>query len=116
MLDIFYLPIFARKLKQYGKKNPNIKQDYQELLNTLEKDPTNAIDIKDNVYKIRLKNSSSNKGKSSGYRVYYFYKNEKNTIVLLYMYSKSELSNLSDEKLDELINECKITFNNELNN
>jgi mRNA-degrading endonuclease RelE of RelBE toxin-antitoxin system len=114
MLNILYLPIFAKKLKQYSKKNPNMKKDYQGLLNTLESNPTNAIAIKENVYKIRLQNSSSNRGKSAGYRVYYFYKNEKDTIVLLYIYSKNEQSNLNDESLNKLIKECQTTFENEL--
>lgn len=114
MINILYLPIFAKKLKELGKKNPNIKKDYQTLLDTLEKDPTNAINIKESVYKMRVQNSSSNRGKSSGYRVYYFYKTNKNAVVLLYIYSKSMLSNLNDETLDELINECKILFKDEL--
>lgn len=114
MINIFYLPIFKKKLEHYGKKNPNMKQDYQDLLHTLEKDPTNAILIKNETYKIRVANTSSNKGKSSGYRVYYFYRSSKNTIVLLYMYSKNEEANLNDDKLDKLISECQILFKDEL--
>lgn len=114
MIDIKYIPIFLKKLKELRKKNPNIKKDYQNLLDTLQENPTNAIQIKDNIYKIRLKNSSSNKGKSGGYRVYYFYKSEKDFIVLLYIYSKNVQTNLSDEKLNELIEECEITFKDKL--
>ena len=49
------------------------------LLDTLEKEPipSEAICIKDNTYKIRVKNSSSNRGKSGGYRVYYFLLHDK---------------------------------------
>ncbi len=97
MIEVLKLPIFERKLKYYGKKNPLIKKDYQSLLDSIQKDPENATFIKDNTYKIRVTNSSSNKGKSAGYRVYYFYKDSKGTVVLLYMYSKSELSNLDDK-------------------
>lgn len=114
MINIKYLPIFAKKLKELAKKNPNIKKDYQKLLDTLQENPTGAINIKDNVYKIRVQNSSSNKGKSAGYRVYYFYKTENNFIALLYIYSKSSLLNLRDDVLDELIQECKIIFKDEL--
>ncbi len=108
------MPIFGRKLKHYAKKNPNMKKDYQYLLDSLKKDPTNAIFIKNNSYKIRLKNSSSNRGKSSGYRIYYFYKDNKNTIILLYMYSKNEQSNLDENVLDELIKSCQIIFKDQL--
>lgn len=110
MIDIFSMLIFERKLKQYAKKNKNMKEDYKFLLDTLEKNPTSATPIKDEIFKIRLKNSSSNRGKSSGYRIYYFYKNDMNAIVLLYMYSKNEESNLSTEKLDKIVSDCKIIF------
>ena len=114
MIDIFTMPIFERKLKHYAKKNSDMKEDYKSLLDTLEKNPTNATPIKDEIFKIRLKNSSSNRGKSSGYRIYYFYKNTQNTIVLLYMYSKNEQSNLSNENLDKIISDCKIIFKDNL--
>jgi len=110
MLNIFTMPIFERKLKHYAKKNPNIKKDYQLLLDTIEDNPINAIPIKDGVYKLRLKNTSSNRGKSSGYRVYYYYKDVNDTVILLYIYSKKEQSNLSDERLNEIIGDCKILF------
>ena len=47
-----------------------------------------------------------------GYRVYYFYKNDKNTLILFYMHSKSDESNINDIKLDKLIVECEIFFDN----
>ncbi|MDQ7085266.1 MAG: hypothetical protein Q9M36_10225 [Sulfurovum sp.] len=113
MIEILRLPIFEKKLKQYKKKNPSIKKDYQSLLDSLQKNPKNATFIKDDTYKIRVQNSSSNKGKSSGYRVYYFYKNTKGSVVLLYMYLKSELKNLDDNTLDKLISLAKTLFKEE---
>jgi mRNA-degrading endonuclease RelE of RelBE toxin-antitoxin system len=59
-----------------------------------------------------MANSSSNKGKSAGYRVYYFYKDDKGTLVLFYMHSKSDETNINDERLDKLIIECEIFFDN----
>jgi len=114
MIDIFTLPLFEKKLKQYKKKNPLLARDYSKLLDLLEKNPnpTTAQPLKDKVYKIRMANSSSNKGKSAGYRVYYFYKDNKNTLLLFYMHSKSDESNINDIRLDKLIIECEIFFDN----
>jgi mRNA-degrading endonuclease RelE of RelBE toxin-antitoxin system len=114
MIDIFTLPIFDKKLKHYRKKNPLLKKDYAKLLDLLETnpEPTTAIALKDKVYKIRMANSSSNKGKSAGYRVYYFYKDDNDTLLLFYMHSKSDESNINDARLDKLIIECKIFFTN----
>ncbi|NKQ41019.1 MAG: hypothetical protein HF962_05570, partial [Sulfurovum sp.] len=72
--------------------------------------PTTAIPLKDKVYKIRMANSSSNKGKSAGHRVYYFYKDNKDTLLLFYMHSKSDEANINDVRLDKLIVECEIFF------
>jgi len=114
MINIFTLPIFDKKLKSYKKKNPLLKKDFTELLDLLEKSPIpkTAIPLKDKVYKIRMANSSSNKGKSAGYRVYYFYKDTNESLVLFYMHSKSDASNINDARLNKLIVECKIFFEN----
>ena len=49
MIDIFTMPIFERKLKHYAKKNSDMKEDYKSLLDTLEKNPTNATPIKEEI-------------------------------------------------------------------
>ena len=112
MIDIFTLPLFEKKLKYYKKKNPLLNRDFSKLLDLLETnpEPTTAIPLKDKVYKIRMANSSSNKGKSAGYRVYYFYKDSEDTLLLFYMHSKSDESNINSIKLDRLIIECEIFF------
>jgi len=114
MIDIFTLPIFEKRLKQYKKKNPLLKNDYSKLLDLLEINPKpiTAILLKDKVYKIRMANSSLNRGKSAGYRVYYFYKDNQDTLLLFYMHSKNDESNINDARLDKLIIECEIFFDN----
>jgi mRNA-degrading endonuclease RelE of RelBE toxin-antitoxin system len=62
-----------------------------------------AILIYDNLYKIRLANSNKNKGKSSGYRIYYYVKHEE-TIYLLTIYDKSEVTMIDESLLIEIIN------------
>lgn len=114
MTDVFTLPLFDKKLKHYKKKNTLLSRDYSRLLDLLEENPnpTTAKPLKDKVYRIRMANSSSNKGKSAGYRVYYFYKDDKNTLLLFYMHSKSDEANINGVRLDRLIIECEIFFDN----
>lgn len=114
MINIFTLPLFDKRLKHYKKKNPLLKKDYEKLLDLLETnpEPVTVIPLKDKVYKIRMANSSSNKGQSAGYRVYYFYKDNKNTLILFYMHSKSDESNINDARLDKLMIECEIFLHN----
>ena len=61
-----------------------------------------SIDLGDNFYKIRLKNSSNLSGKSGGFRVVYFLKTNENEIYLLDIYSKNDVSNISKDKLIQL--------------
>ena len=99
---------FERELKKLSKKYRNIKEDYKYLLETLSKSNPKDISIylgKD-CYKIRLKNSDNNKGKSSGYRIVYLTIAEDLTIVLLSIYSKSDLGNISEEEIDTKIIEA----------
>lgn len=107
-LKIKTLITFEKSLKHLSKKYKSIKKDYKNLLLILSTDNVNAVDLGDNFYKIRLKNSSTNKGKSSGFRVVYFYKTDKNTIYLLDMYIKSEVENISKEQLKELVHQYKL--------
>ena len=53
-------------------------------------------------YKIRIKNNSNNKGKSGGYRVITYAK-IKDTVLLVYIYAKSDTQSISDTKIDNII-------------
>ena len=101
-------PEFIKNFKTLKKKYKSIKKDVLELANELEKDPTMGIDLGKNTFKIKIKNSDNNKGKSAGYRVITYCINEENEIFLITIYSKSEKENILDLELKELINKVKI--------
>lgn len=61
-----------------------------------------AISIKNNIYKVRIKNSNKNRGKSAGYRIYYYVKIEK-IVYFLTIYDKSETSMIDENILSEII-------------
>jgi len=66
----------------------------------------NAISIKTNIFKVRLKNSDKNKGKSTGYRVYYYLKIDEK-VFLLTIYDKSEIEMINEEILNKMIKDFK---------
>lgn len=105
---------FKLELKKLSKKYKNIKIDYKKLLEILStSNPKDvSVDLGKNCYKIRLKNSDNNKGKSSGYRVVYLYIKKDLNIILLSIYSKSELENISEQEIDKKILEAIDEFNN----
>ena len=59
------------------------------------------------MYKIRLKNSSINKGKSGGFRVIYYLITKENTIEIMNIFSKNEKENLTKEETKDLIDKVK---------
>ncbi len=97
---------FDRELKFLLKKDRLLKDEYKSLINQLQINPNLGISIGNGKYKIRLKNHSNNKGKSGGYRVITYTKIE-DTIVLVYIYSKNDIENVSTEKIDAIIKSYK---------
>ena len=96
-------PEFIKNLKTLKKKYKNIKNDVLALANRLEKNPTIGTDLGNNTFKVRIKNSDNNKGKSAGYRIITYCINDKKELFLVTIYSKSEKENILELELKELI-------------
>ena len=60
------------------------------------------LEFKYQVFKVRLKNSNIQKGKSGGYRVIHYLKTDWG-IILATIYSKSDISDVSYEIIEEAI-------------
>ncbi len=101
--EILRTEAFSKHLKQLAKKYPSIKTDYAALLNSLQKEPKQGNPLGKDCYKIRMKISSKNTGKSGGARVITFVKIELETITLLDIYDKSEKDNITDNELAALL-------------
>ena len=100
-------PEFIKNLKSLSKKYKSIKKDMLELANKLEDNPTLGTSLGNNTFKLRVKNSDLNKGKSAGYRVITYCINELKEISLITIYSKSDKENILDLELIELIRQIK---------
>lgn len=97
-LKIISLDSFGRDVKRLYKKYKQLSTDLKNLQKILEEEPRSGIKLGNNCYKIRWANSSVPTGKSSGFRVIYYYLDKDNHLYLMAMYSKSELENISEEK------------------
>jgi len=109
MTKIEYIPNFYKKIKKLSKKNKNLVKDIQELVKVLEKDPTTGIFLGNDIYKIRVANSSKNIGKRGGFRVITYYIDENNVVYLVEIYEKNSIDNIPIEQLIKIIQ-------NEINN
>jgi mRNA-degrading endonuclease RelE of RelBE toxin-antitoxin system len=95
-------PRFEKDVKKLCKRFPKLKEDLIQLIAELKNNPTMGTHLGNNIYKIRLQNSSVSSGKSGGFRVisYYFVED---TLFLVTMYSKSDRKNILDNELKKII-------------
>jgi len=104
VVEIEYLDNFEKSFKRIFKKyRHTAKDDLESLIQELQKNPTLGTDLGHNIYKVRLENSAKNRGKSAGFRVATYYINENNRVYLVHIYDKSKISNVSKDKLMEII-------------
>ncbi len=101
-LMIIVTPEFKKSVKKLAKRYKQISKDLKILEEELTKNSKAGVELGDNCFKIRLQNSSIPTGKSGGFRVIYFFKQEEN-IYLLEIYSKSDLNNIEDKRLVEIL-------------
>ena len=91
-MDIKVVPTedFTKSFKQISKKHKGIIADIAELSVQLKKNPTMGVHLGNDLYKIRLAISGSNKGKSGGARVITYVVLANEIIYLTEIYLKSE--------------------------
>ena len=102
-LKIISLESFSKDVKALHKKYKAIAEDLRTLESELQENPKCGIHLGNSCYKIRLKNSSVPTGKSGGFRVIYYCLDEENNLYLMAMYSKTELENISDGRIREIL-------------
>ena len=100
-------PTFNKGLKRLLKKFNSLKDEYANLLDELQKNPTLGTPISDNCYKIRLAITSKGKGKRGGARVITHIIVDNETIYLLNIYDKSEQTNVTDKELQQLLKDLR---------
>jgi len=96
--------LFDKQAKKLGKKYRNLKSDLKSLILNFDSLHQSSTTIQKNLYKIRVANSSKNRGKSAGYRIYYYIQLEETTY-LLTIYDKSEVEMIDENLLIDLIEE-----------
>ncbi|MFH1321531.1 MAG: type II toxin-antitoxin system RelE/ParE family toxin [Bacteroidota bacterium] len=95
---------FAKQVKKLTKRYPKIGKDIDHFLDGIQNIDHLGIALGDNLYKTRIRNSSAQKGKSGGFRLFTLVNYNTKQIVLVYIYSKSDLGNITEQELDEIIN------------
>jgi mRNA-degrading endonuclease RelE of RelBE toxin-antitoxin system len=113
-ISLVFTDRFKRDIRRLSKRYRSIRIDLQPLIEELEAGelPGNQIpDVNYIVFKVRLKNSSIQKGKSGGYRVIY-YTQSGDQILLITIYSKSDQSNIDVTEIQEIIANAEAQLSN----
>ena len=100
-------PTFNRNLRSLAKKYRNIRNDIQSVIEQLERGDFLGDKISGSgyeVFKLRVRNSDNQKGKSGGYRLIYYVKTAKG-IILLTIYTKSEQADIAADEIKSIIAE-----------
>jgi hypothetical protein len=94
---------FDKSAKKLFKKYHSFGNDLRHLKNLLLANPVSGVSLGNNCYKLRLRISAKNTGKSGGARVITYVKIEKKLITLLDVYDKADKESISEKELAALI-------------
>lgn len=106
-VEILLTQYFKKNLTQLAKRYRSIRKDLEPLIECLKLGEILGEQISGSnyqVFKVRLKNSNIQKGKSAGYRVIYYLKTS-SKIILVTIYSKSDFSDISTKVIEQIIAE-----------
>jgi mRNA-degrading endonuclease RelE of RelBE toxin-antitoxin system len=106
-ISIQFSPEFEKQLHKLSKRYRKIRDDIEPVILQLQEgeiigDRFIGLREKYQVYKVRVKNSNIQKGKSGGYRLIYYLKTATN-IILLTVYSKSDQEDIAVAVIQEII-------------
>ncbi|MEG5080033.1 type II toxin-antitoxin system RelE/ParE family toxin [Microcoleus sp. AT8-B4] len=107
LIQVIVSPTFNRNLRTLAKKYRSIRNDIQPIIEQLTRGelPGDRIaGVGYAVFKLRVRNSDTQKGKSGGCRLIYYVQTATG-IILLTLYTKSEQVDIAAEDIQNIITE-----------
>ena len=101
---------FIKDLKKLRKRYNSVEKDVEFLILQLKDGETPGDRITENkypVYKARVKNSDTRRGKSGSYRVIYYICTHE-AILLTKIYSKSDRSDISNKEVEDVMEQYEL--------
>ena len=106
MVTFNYTEEFLRQAKRLAKHYRSLADDIDALQHELMDNPNMGIDLGGGKHKVRLAVKSKGRGKSGGTRVITLVvavEPDSTCVNLLTIYDKKEISNVSDQYIDQII-------------
>ena len=94
---------FQRAFKRLKKRYRSLPDDFKQLLLSLTDNPRQGAELYDGMRKVRINFASKGRGKSGGGRVIIRLQVEDTRLSFLYIYDKSDMGNVSENFLDDII-------------
>lgn len=115
-IEIRFTPDFRKQLRKLEKRYRKIKSDLEPILIQIQMgeiigDRLQGLNAE--VFKVRVRNSDTNRGKSGGYRVIYWLKLPE-SVVLLDIYSKSDREDVEINIIQDIITEFDKQIDDEI--
>ncbi|MBE9050530.1 type II toxin-antitoxin system RelE/ParE family toxin [Nostocales cyanobacterium LEGE 11386] len=107
LIQVEASPTFKRNLRALAKKYRSIRNDIQPVIEQLQQGELPGDQIPGvgyAIFKLRVRNSNTQKGKSGGYRLIYYVKTATG-IILLTVYTKSEQVDIAAKDIQSIIAE-----------
>ena len=106
-VSVYTHPEFERQFKRFKKKYHSLLDDFRTFLKEIKDNPLKGDDLGGGVRKIRMSVASKGGGKRGGMRVITYLLHQLNEdnieVTLLYIYDKSEMSNVSEQFISYLL-------------
>ena len=110
MFEINIIPNFEKDVKYYKNKK-NYRQIEEDINSAVQKIAQGhlvgkkipGLSLKESVYKVRVKNSSANVGKSNGFRIVYYVVEEEQEVYLITIYSKKDKADIPPKEIAFLV-------------
>ena len=101
--SVQYSQDFKKAFKQLKKKYKSLPEDFKEVFKSLVENPYQGNELYDGMRKVRIAITSKGKGKSGGGRIIIRLAISDTVLSFLYIYDKSEMENVSDAFMDDII-------------
>ena len=101
--EIRFSDEFSRAFKRLKKRYRSLPSDMKQLLASLVTNPLQGVELYDGMRKLRISFESKGRGKRGGGRVIIRLTANETSLTFVYIYDKSDMGNVSDEFLDQII-------------
>lgn len=107
MIEVIILPSFDKSSKRLIKKYKSLSSEISDFIFHTQKEGIQGLLLGNGIYKARLAVKSKGKGKSGGLRVISYHELfvsvTDNTVYLVAIYDKNEISSLSKNEIDRIL-------------